>query len=184
MVFGARVAEALASGRTGPEATGVMAELLQARDSGSERQGSGPAGTRGEVPCTWVETDGEATGSVREPDTAAADDAPGVDVPGVDVQGDVVKLRALMQRSMTEGAGVSRSATSLDASARVVSAVRSRLSRLEVDRPTAELANLCDVSGALLIAAKMREETRGAHSRREFPESRPVWKRRLVHGRP
>ena len=78
--------------------------------------------------------------------------APGVDVPGVDVQGDVVKLRALMQRSMTEGAGVSRSATSLDASARVVSAVRSRLSRLEVDRPTAELANLCDVSGALLIA--------------------------------
>ena len=35
---------------------------------------------------------------------------------------------------------------------------------------------------ALLVAAALREETRGAHSRLEFPEPRPVWKRRLVHG--
>jgi L-aspartate oxidase len=48
-------------------------------------------------------------------------------------------------------------------------------------RATGELANLVTVSGALLGAAAVREETRGAHARRDFPEARPQWRRRIVH---
>jgi L-aspartate oxidase len=181
MVFGARVAEALISGRTGPEPTGVMTELLQ---GGDPRTG----GSEGEVPCSWVESDDLAPVSANAPDVTWPDvtgpDEPGPDDIGVEPGGgDIVKLRALLQHSMTEGAGVSRSATSLGKAARFVSAVRDRVSVADVDRPSAELANLCVISSALLVAAEMREETRGAHSRLEFPDPRPVWKRRLVHGR-
>ena len=75
-----------------------------------------------------------------------------------------------------------RTAASLDSASRSVSEVARGLAGVAVDRSTAELANLCTVSSALLVAAELREETRGAHSRLEFPEARPEWKRRLVHG--
>jgi L-aspartate oxidase len=48
-------------------------------------------------------------------------------------------------------------------------------------RATGELANLVTVAGALLGAAWVREETRGAHARRDFPEARPQWRCRLIH---
>jgi L-aspartate oxidase len=188
MVFGARVAEALISGRTGPEPTGVMTELLQARDP---RDG----GSQGEVPCSWVESDDLAPVSANAPEVPGADETGSGDIGGSgDIAGsgdigmepgagDIVKLRALLQHSMTEGAGVSRSSASLGKAALFVSAVRERVSLADIDRPSAELANLCAISSALLVAAEMREETRGAHSRLEFPDPRPVWKRRLVHGR-
>ena len=48
-------------------------------------------------------------------------------------------------------------------------------------RAAGELANLVTVSSALLRAAYVREETRGAHARRDFPEARPQWRCRLVH---
>ena len=166
MVFGARVAEALASGRSGPEPTGVMEAVLE----------GGPTGA--EVPCTWVGRLPVIGAPVRGPDAPNAHDV-GI---GDATDDDPVKLRALLQRAMTEGAGVSRTAASLGSASRTVSAVGRRLSGLGVDRSTAELADLCSVSSALLVAAEMREETRGAHSRLEFPEARPEWKRRLVHG--
>jgi L-aspartate oxidase len=176
MVFGARVAEALISGRTGPEPTGVMTELLQARDPRA-------AESQGEVPCSWVESDDLAPVSANAPQVTGADEPGSGDIGVEPGGGDIVKLRALLQHSMTEGAGVSRSSASLGMAARFVSAVRDRVSLADVDRPSAELANLCAISSALLVAAEMREETRGAHSRLEFPDPRPVWKRRLVHGR-
>jgi L-aspartate oxidase len=159
MVFGARVAEALGAGRSGPEPTGAMAAVF---------------GEPSEVTCTWIS---DVESSVRGGGGAA----PGDGSDG-ETGGDAPKLRALLQRSMTEGAGVSRSSESLEFAGRVLSGVRGDLTHLPVDRATAELANLCSLSGALLVAAELREETRGAHSRLEFPESREVWRRRLVHG--
>jgi L-aspartate oxidase len=161
MVFGARVAEALASGRTGPEPTGVMEAVLEGDTTGVE------------VPCTWLG---------QRSETPDAEHATRATDPGGQGDDDMVKLRALVQRSMTEGAGVSRTAASLGAASRSVSEVSRRLTGLAVDRSTAELANLCTLSSALLVAADMREETRGAHSRLEFPDARPEWRRRLVHG--
>jgi L-aspartate oxidase len=153
-----------------------MTELLQARDPRA-------AESQGEVPCSWVESDDLAPVSANAPQVTGADEPGSGDIGVEPGGGDIVKLRALLQHSMTEGAGVSRSSASLGMAARFVSAVRDRVSLADVDRPSAELANLCAISSALLVAAEMREETRGAHSRLEFPDPRPVWKRRLVHGR-
>jgi L-aspartate oxidase len=175
MVFGARVSEALRSGKRGPDATGVMSAVL---------------GERSEVGCTWIDPGRPAenrewvAGSevAAGSDDGASDD--GVSDDGAsDGEGteDVVKLRALLQRAMTEGAGVSRSSGSLEAAGAVVSDVRRRLPKAGSHRAGSELRNLCDLSKALLVSAEMREETRGAHSRIEFPESRDAWRLRLVH---
>jgi L-aspartate oxidase len=80
--------------------------------------------------------------------------------------------RDRLQRAMTEGAGVLRSAESLARTADVVSTL-----------PTAsdpELANLATVALGLLAAATAREESRGAHSRTDFPQTSPDFERRLV----
>ena len=43
-----------------------------------------------------------------------------------------------------------------------------------------ELANLATVGEALCLAALEREESRGAHSRAEFPDADPALRVRLV----
>ena len=43
-----------------------------------------------------------------------------------------------------------------------------------------ELTNLLTAAGALLASAEARQESRGAHSRTDFPETSPAWRRRLV----
>jgi L-aspartate oxidase len=94
---------------------------------------------------------------------------------------DVAKLREGLQQSMTSGAGVVRSAESIDRAA-------ATLARVEAEQPGAraggsgvELANLVTLAGALLDSACLREESRGAHSRSDFPETDPAGRYRLVH---
>ncbi len=192
MVFGARLAEAIASGRDGPEDTGVMRYL----------SGSAGATTAGEIACidvdTGVDSDedtGPETPDTPPPPTVRSDTGSSADI-------DVAKLRERLQRAMIEGAGVVRSPQSLRTAAAEVGAVaRHLLSATAADagtdsatdaansphivggagRAAGELANLVTVSGALLRAAYVREETRGAHARRDFPEARPQWRCRLVH---
>jgi len=178
MVFGARLAEAIAAGRDGPQDTGVMRAL-----SGGPGQVSA-----GEIACIDIRHDVavDVEGNI------------GVDVEGnVDVGDDadvddVSKLREHLQRAMIEGAGVLRSPASLAAAAGEIGDVARQLSALSATggagragagggRAQGELANLVTVSGALLGAAYVREETRGAHARRDFPEARPQWRCRLVH---
>jgi succinate dehydrogenase/fumarate reductase flavoprotein subunit len=45
-----------------------------------------------------------------------------------------------------------------------------------------ELANLADVAAALVAAATAREESRGAHTRADFPGTDPSLACRLVSG--
>ena len=66
---------------------------------------------------------------------------------------------------MTRGAGVLRDASSL-------STVLEHLDTLESADP--ELTNLRDVSLALVHAALAREESRGTHTRTDFPETSPA----------
>lgn len=73
---------------------------------------------------------------------------------------------------MTEGAGVLRSAESLAATAAVVGSIDPG------DDP--ELRNLVTVALGLLASATAREESRGAHSRTDYPETSPAFERRLV----
>jgi L-aspartate oxidase len=84
---------------------------------------------------------------------------------------------------MTEGAGVLRSTESLTAAAEEIGDVAATAATWPVGRAAGEVANLAVVATALLRAADARVETRGAHARVEYPESRPEWRRRLVHGR-
>jgi L-aspartate oxidase len=82
---------------------------------------------------------------------------------------------------MTAGAGVVRSAPSLDGAAAAVGEVASLLADAPVAVDAGELANLATLAGALLRSARAREESRGAHSRAELPRTDPAWRCRLVH---
>jgi len=159
MVFGARLAEAIAAGRDGPTPTGAMRALL-----------GGP---------------GDDIGCVGVDDTGAVPPV-GVDAATVDdgTDGDVGKLRDRLQRAMTDGAGVLRSPGSLAAAGTEISAVAGAVASLGPGRPAGELANLVTVARALLGAADVRQETRGAHARRDHPRAEPRWRCRLVHGAP
>jgi L-aspartate oxidase len=154
MVFGARLAEAIEEGRDAPVGSGVMRALL------------GATGT--EIGCTAVEGLPAPSWTTRH--ARAARD------------GDVTKARARLQRAMTEGAGVLRSTESLAAAAEEVGDVAATAAACPSGRVAGEVANLAVVAWALLRAADARVETRGAHARVEHPETRPEWRRRLVHG--
>jgi L-aspartate oxidase len=156
MVFGARLAEAIEEGRHGPGPTGVMRALL----------GGAPGS---DIGCTSV------TALPAPPWTARRGR---VERGG----GDITKARHRLQRAMTEGAGVLRSTASLAAAADEVGDVAAAAAQWPAGRAAGEVANLAVVAGALLRAADARVETRGAHARREYPDPRPQWRCRLVHG--
>ena len=94
---------------------------------------------------------------------------------------DVTKLRDTLQRAMTRGAGVVRSAESLAEARTVVEDTAAALGS-PASVAAGELTNLLHVADALLASADLRTESRGAHARREYPETDPAWRRRLVHG--
>ncbi len=155
MVFGARLAEAIEEGRDAPAATGVMRFLLDATSGG-------------DIGCIAVD-DLPAPRWTTRPGRGESD-------------GDVTKARDRLQRAMTEGAGVLRSKESLAAAAEEVGDAAATAVACPPGRVAGEVANLAAVAGALLRAADARVETRGAHARIEYPETRPEWRRRLVHG--
>ncbi|MDQ6728055.1 MAG: L-aspartate oxidase [Actinomycetota bacterium] len=88
-------------------------------------------------------------------------------------EGDVSKARERLQHAMTLGAGVVRDAASL---ASVTFEVPAPSDRVDVS----ELRNLATVGGALVTAAEAREESRGCHTRTDFPETSPAFACRLV----
>jgi L-aspartate oxidase len=85
------------------------------------------------------------------------------------VSADIV--RAELQAVMTRDAGVLRDATSLS---------RALASLAEIRSDDAEVANLHAVSVALVGAALAREESRGTHTRVDFPEMSPELLGRFV----
>jgi L-aspartate oxidase len=90
---------------------------------------------------------------------------------------DADKARHELQRAMTTGAGVLRSAASLDETSRVVAPLTAGPRSTPAQ---AELANLGTVAWALLRAATERHESRGSHTRTEFPHPDDAFRLRLV----
>ena len=85
--------------------------------------------------------------------------------------------RDSLQRAMTLNAGVLRSAESLAVAADVCSGeVKGE------DLASWELRNLATVGRALVAAAQAREESRGAHTRRDFEDTRESLRVRFVIG--
>jgi L-aspartate oxidase len=80
-------------------------------------------------------------------------------------------IRDSLQRVMTRDAGVLRSAESLDRAAETIAGLV----------PTdLEDANLLTVARVLVASARAREESRGTHTRLDFPESSPAFLGRFV----
>ncbi|MGE0877826.1 MAG: L-aspartate oxidase [Acidimicrobiia bacterium] len=152
MVFGPRAVEAIWDGKQEPEATGAMRTVFA---------------VRGAMEC---EIDGELVPVDVEPGSASA------------LHGDTAELRARLQRDMSFGAGVLRSAESLAAT---TATVRSVLASLAHDRRTpaeVELVNIATVALGTLAAATARRESRGAHTRSDFPHTTDAFLLRIVLG--
>ncbi|MGW9301846.1 MULTISPECIES: L-aspartate oxidase [Streptomyces] len=100
------------------------------------------------------------------------------------------ETRTAIQRIMTRGAGVLRSAASLDAAAEELEALhRSAAADVDAADPKDavpgvdawEVTNLLLVSRVLVAAAREREETRGCHWREDRPDRDDAhWRRHLV----
>jgi L-aspartate oxidase len=165
MVFGARLAEALGDGRDGPTPTGVVQPLLD------------PERRRGSIPVRPIAADGAGAASTARPSKLEVGRA----LP------DLGKLRERLQRAMTTGAGVVRSAESLAAAAGVLEEIWTELAdppSVPADEAVAmgELVNLASLGRAVVSAAATRRESRGAHTRSDFPETDPAWRCRLALG--
>jgi L-aspartate oxidase len=155
MVFGARLAESIIAGDDGPCPSGVMGAFL---DGGGETVDQG-----GGRPWT-----AKASGARRA--------TVGVPWP------DVAKTRDQLQRMMIEGAGVVRSADSLDEARGALEAIGAAIGPgTPVDRDHGELVNLATAAASVLSSAALRSETRGAHARSDRPEASERWRRRIVH---
>ncbi|MGQ0431688.1 MAG: L-aspartate oxidase [Microthrixaceae bacterium] len=86
--------------------------------------------------------------------------------------------RESLQRAMTLNAGVLRSADSLAIAADMCDG-----SVPDDDTGAWELRNLATVGRAVCLAAQAREESRGAHTRSDFPETSEALRVRFVIGR-
>jgi L-aspartate oxidase len=160
MVFGARVAESVLSGTSGPTPTGAMRTVLGGPD---EEIPGRPASRRSPVGLDPpVETG--TTGSLA----------------------DLGKARDRLQAAMTTGAGVVRTASSLAAAEATVAELAESWRRSTARETPAgdEVRNLLTVASALLVSAAQRSESRGAHTRADFPRTDPAWRCRLVHAGP
>ncbi len=153
MVFAPRVVEAIDRGKDHAEPTGAMRSVLAGQSRWVALPPGPPVAGAGRV--------------ARGPGASAAPPGPAPDP---------VKGRDQLQRAMTSGAGVLRSAASLD----VTGAVLEDLDRPGTDRDGWELANLVLAGRALVHTARTREESRGAHTRTDFPATAPHWQVRIV----
>ena len=160
MVFGARVVEAVQRGVEHASATGAMRCVLESADAGPIG-GQSVEFIADVSPLGLAATGGQGGSSL----------APSPD--------DIAAARHRMQRAMTAGAGVLRDADSLHRTA-VAVADAAELAARGSEADCWELANLAMIAGALLAAATVRSESRGAHTREDFPLASAEFASRLV----
>lgn len=90
--------------------------------------------------------------------------------------------RAALQSLMWERVGIVRDGAGLAEAARRLSAWDVALPAPH-DRPSHELANMVLAGRMMAEAALLREESRGAHYRSDFPVPRDAWRRHIVFRR-
>jgi L-aspartate oxidase len=154
MVFGARVVDALVDGRS----------------AGNDRARTGVLAEHPTIPLR------STPGCTCATDAAAVTPA----APGGGVG--VAESRTRLQAALTAHAGVVRDAVSLKAAGQAMADVSASAQPAAGTAAGAELANLLLLAHALIEAASVREESRGAHTRSDFPEPSADFLVRLVHG--
>lgn len=84
-----------------------------------------------------------------------------------------------LQSLMWDKVGIIRSGKSLKEAAGILATWESLLSQPS-DRPAYEMANLVLCARLVTEAALLREESRGAHFRTDYPQTSPEWQRHIV----
>jgi L-aspartate oxidase len=94
---------------------------------------------------------------------------------------DPAELRTAVQRIMSNSCGVMRDADGLRIASDALAALATRCENLPSRRVASyEVCNVLRVSRAIVAAAIARLESRGAHARREYPETSDAFLGRLV----
>ncbi len=96
------------------------------------------------------------------------------------VDTDPVALRKKVQDAMTRGAGVLRDASSLAETAASLEELMGHVPAADSDPAWLEIRNLIILGRAVVSAAANRTESRGAHTREDFPETSEDWMLRQV----
>jgi fumarate reductase flavoprotein subunit len=136
-------------------------------------------GIAGDAMAEWV----PAHGAWREPDEAAIEEAVArARVPLTLPRGDIEEIREHLYDIMWEDAGIFRDAKSLERADATLRELAERLARTGVNaldlafniawHDWLNLESLVLVSRAIVAAAAGREESRGAHFRSDFPDTR------------
>ncbi|MDD5094723.1 MAG: L-aspartate oxidase [Dehalococcoidia bacterium] len=86
---------------------------------------------------------------------------------------------SILQSLMWENAGIVRSKEKLEEAARILAHWNNTLGT-PTDRPYYELCNMVLVGRLIIEAALIREESRGAHFRTDFPQPSSAWERHLI----
>jgi L-aspartate oxidase len=98
-----------------------------------------------------------------------------------DGDGDPEKLRSAIQRTMSTDCGVVRDAGGLAVAATTLAELGGLAADLAPDVVAGcEVRNLIRTSSAIVVAAATREESRGAHTRADFPETSDGFRGRIV----
>jgi L-aspartate oxidase len=83
------------------------------------------------------------------------------------------------QSLMWDGVGIVRSGKELEQAVSVLAAWHKSMKE-PADRPSYELANLVLTGRIMAEAALIREESRGAHFRTDFPKSSDSWLKHII----
>jgi aspartate oxidase len=119
----------------------------------------------------------EAPGAAAEP-TAGA-----IDLPPAAPAETPPPTREALQSLMWEKVGIVREGDGLALAKASLAAWQASLPA-PTDRPSHELADLVVCGRLVTEAALLREESRGAHYRSDFPQPREEWRRHIVFRRP
>ncbi len=186
LVFGARLAEAIIRGGRGRTAKVEALESIWLGGYGGSRGSLDSRQPRGSREAGWS---GSSRWSIRSRGSNGCRESHQPDLPGASgathfasvnpSSDEVAALRLVLRETTWEGVGLERDARSLRASRELFADILARLPD-DGSRELLELRNLALVGQLVAAAAEIRTESRGAHSRRDYPEMRPEWHRRLV----
>lgn len=156
LVFGRRAGEAIARGKFEPDPTGALCPLLPSLSALLPLHESGSPAFHDE---TRPQADPQKAGSRER------------------------EVRSSVQDVMSRHVGVVRDADGLNEAQRVIVQARKDAASVEphANVPSYELQNLITVGNAVVSAALAREESRGCHTRSDFPATDDRFVGRFVH---